>query len=461
MSKKVEKKKEESKSSRWIKGTLTRPKGDMQYKGSDEEREEILNKLLNSSNSYTWSMIALEPHQDNTLHWHFIVRYRTPVKQGTLDFLRSYFDIKSKTNEIKFGVGHCKSWVGYIGKESNYTMDGEVDVNVVSFVEQYKKKQVVVELSQKEGITIAPTTVKEQEVIHWLVDYMTKMGYKVNWYTRQLVGIDKNSFYEQLNDIGFADLFGIKGLKLARSLISEDIYYVLPMWKPDLNWVSFSDGYWNIDDGIYYTLDDMKTYFPHINPVRSYNFEFDDSEPVLFIALLVRLGWDIEEFRHAYGLQFKTKSRRDKCLLLYGLPFSGKSTLVIPYLDVFKDVIGEWADDGGFSYSSIASHSKVYSEEVNVFDTKHDINKMKKLTEGVEFKTNVKHGVPVTCTPKTMMIVSNDSPPTDDISPHVEALRDRLYMFHAVTRISGGIVDTNMISKIRDEAAKILVWATA
>ena len=229
------------------------------------------------------------------------------------------------------------------------------------------------------------------------------------------------------------------------------------MWKPDLNWVSFTDGWWNINEGKFVSLVSVPD---GTIPIREYKFAFEDAEPVLFLGLLKRMGLDIASFKKAYGNQFLQKSRRDRVLLIYGKPFSGKSTIILPLLDVFRDVITQWADDGGFSYGSIASSSKCYCEEIDIFDPAHSYNSMKKLLEGVAFNVKIKHGSPVECIPKTVTIVTNSPPPFDTDDVHQQALLGRVNAFDSGRSIEDSEADQNMMEKILSESHRVLVWAT-
>lgn len=468
------------KRSRWIKGTLTRPK-DNPFTCTEAERAGIIDDLK-ASPGYRWCMVSLETHLDATMHYHFMVCFKNPVRESTVGDMRALFGKLSSCNDIGMGNGYKNQWVGYIAKGGwpshpdtpvDYTVDGEADVDIGSCLRSFKKKRRAKLLQEHEGTSDRPAVQKESEVIHWLNEYMTKHGYKVNYHTRRLFGVQWLDFFEAIEAEGFSDLFGERGLKLAEINITSDTHYRLPMWRPCLDYVRFSDGIYSISQGLFVADDDQESSelrevlmesFNRCEPVRIYDFPCPVPNlhlPTLFLKLVARMQWDIAHFRDDYGRQFKDKKRRHKGLLIHGIPHGGKSTLLEPFKDVFRDVIGEWTDDGGYAYSNIARHSRVYSEEVNVFSRMHNVNQMKKVLEGVEFETARKHKAPIACIPKTMMIVTNDTPPGHGSNVHSDAILDRLDVYESMRPISSTEVDPNFIDLVRQESAKVLVWATS
>ena len=113
---------------------------------------------------------------------------------------------------------------------------------------------------------------------------------------------------------------------------------------------------------------------------------------------------------------------------------------------------------GRFSVTAIARHSRVISEEVNIFDGAYNTNTMKKLLEGVEFEVNKKHADPITVKPKTIMVVSNDVPPNSRENRHIQALHDRIDIYEAKNRLKE--TDPDYMDKIKVEAPLVAVWAT-
>lgn len=440
---------------RVIYGTITAP-SNFEYKGTSEEEEKILDYLESTSKSFVWCLLGQEKHESGKIHYHYVVKYKDVVRSSVCDKMYEYFNQWSgaKCDRIIFGSSTLWQMVGYCTKDGKYTVRGE-SPNIQSMIERYQKKQQMTQLNESEGLSIRKEVLKEVEVVQWLTSFMNSKGYKVNWHTRQLVGVSKKDFFSELHQAGFNLLFGTAGLKLAESHIDEIIYHDLPMWKPDVRYVKFKDYFWNLETGMKLSLETAEK--RKIIPVREYDVLLSGKEPVLFLENLKRCGMDVSTFRDAYGEQFKPKKRRGKSLLIYGDPSCGKSTLAVPFIDVFRDIIGDWTDDGSFSVASIASAPVVMSEEVSPFDRSYNMNVMKKLLEGVVFNVKRKHSTKVEVCPKTVLFLSNDSPPDIDDANSL-AIKDRLNMFKASRRIL--TPDLNMMDRIKAETPRVLVWAT-
>ena len=447
---------QKQKQGRVIYGTLTSPENH-HYTGSNEEEESIINYLKGTSKAFLWCLLGQERHQSGKIHYHYLVKYKSVVRAKVCDRMYEYFHSISgaKSDRIIFGGNTLGNMIGYITKDGKYRIEGDDIPKLDSIIERYQKKQQVTQLNESEGLNIRKEVLKEVEVVQWLTSFMNSKGYKVNWHTRQLVGVSKKDFFSELHQAGFHLLFGTAGLKLAESHIDEIIYHDLPMWKPDVRYVKFKDFFWNLETGMKLSLETAEK--RKIIPVREYDVLLSGKEPVLFLENLKRCGMDVSTFRDAYGEQFKPKKRRGKSLLIYGDPSCGKSTLAVPFIDVFKDIIGDWTDDGGFSVASIASAPVVMSEEVSPFDRSYNMNAMKKLLEGVVFNVKRKHSTKVEVCPKTVLFLSNDPPPEIDDANSL-AIKDRLNMFKASRRIL--TPDLNMMDRIKAETPRVLVWAT-
>jgi len=452
--------KQKQKNGRVIYGTLTAPEN-FSYTGSADEETKILDYLESTSKSFLWAFLGQEKHVSEKVHYHYVVKYRSVVRSRLCDKMYEWFHAWSgaKSDRIIFGNGAVANMIGYCAKDGTYQTRGEIGkLNLQGILERYQKKEEVKLSNDYEGLTTPKSVLSETEMIQWLTTFMNSKGYKVNYHTRKLKGVTKKKFFQELDKANFPHLFGRKGLKLAEALIEEDIHYSLPMWEPNLHYVRFKDGYWNMQEGTKCSLSAGAK--KGIVPVRIYDKELKGKSPKFFRRMIDRLGWDVERFRESYGRQFKDKTRRSKGLLIYGPPMCGKSTLLIPYSDVFRDVLGDWADDGSFSLASVHQHSKVISDEVNIFDRKYGHNNIKRLLEGLPFKAKSKHAVAVEVVPKTMMISTNDVPPPPENSHHIQAIHDRLDIYKAGIRLLPGEVKMAMADIIQEEAPYVLVWAT-
>ena len=451
---------QKQKSGRVVYGTLTAPEK-FSYIGDAAEETKILDYLESTSKSFLWAFLGQEKHVSGKIHYHYVVKYKSVVRSRLCDKMYEWFHAWSgaKSDRIIFGNGAVANMIGYCAKDGTYQTRGEIGkLNLTGILERYQKKEEVKQSNEYEGLTTRKSVLAETEIIQWLNTFMNSKGYKVNYHTRKLKGITKKKFFQELHGANFPHLFGRRGLKLAEALIEEDIHYSLPMWEPNLHYVKFKDGYWNMQRGTKISLDagDKKG----IIPVRIYDKELKGKLPELFLGMIDRLGWDVDRFKESYGRQFKDKTRRGKGLLIHGPPMCGKSTILIPYMDVFRDVVGDWADDGSFSLSSIHKHTKVISDEVNIFDRKYGHNNIKRLLEGLPFKAKSKHSLPVEVTPKTMMISTNDQPPPPENSHHIQAIHDRLDIYAAKIRLKPGEAKMSMSDRITDEAPYVMVWAT-
>lgn len=451
---------QKQKSGRVVYGTLTASE-DFSYTGDADEETKIMDYLEGTSKSFQWVVLGQENHDSGKIHYHYVVKYNYCVRSRICDKMYEWFHAWSgaKADRIIFGTGAVANMIGYCTKDGKYKTRGDIGkLNLQGIVERYQKKQEVKQSNEYEGLTTRKAVLEETEIIQWLTTFMNSKGYKVNYHTRKLKGVTKKKFFKELHAAKFNHLYGRKGKNLAEELIEKEIHYDLPMWEPNLHYVKFKDGFWNMQKGVKISLDAGEK--QGIVPVRVYEKELKAKKPTLFLGMIERLGWDKDRFKESYGRQFKDKTRRSKGLLIHGPPMCGKSTILIPYVDVFRDVLGDWADDGSFSLSSIHKHSRVISEEVNIFDRKYGHNNIKRLLEGLPFKAKSKHTTSVEVVPKTMMISSNDQPPPPENSHHIQAIHDRLDIYSAKIRLRPGEVKMTMADLIRDEAPYVMVWAT-
>lgn len=450
-------KNEGKRSSRYIFGTLTAPK-DEPYIGTRQEVDDILLQLKASSNEYEYSVISREKHDDGSLHYHFLIGYDHSVREGILSGLRLYFDQFSNTNEIKFGDDNKAMLIGYVSKDGDYYIDGKLSIEMVEKARtRYLDLKATQDVEKKEMVKATTKSKQENEIINWLYHFMVKNEYKINPYKRELYRTSIVDFNSHLISEGFFKLFGMTGIKLAKELIENNEIKILPVWKPNLNILRFLDCFYNMDIGEIISLEEGKK--QNLVPVNSYEYNIPTKEylPESFIKIITNQGWDIETFRHDYGCQFRGKIRREKNLYLYGPTTTGKSTLAIPYKEVFKDIIGDIPKDDRFSMGAVALEPKCLLEEQDLFMST-DKGEILKLLEGVPFKTAVKHKSSVDVIPKTMVITTNIYPPFDSPNEQDKAIIARLYTYLAARKITG--INFDYMEDIRDESGKIAFWMT-
>jgi hypothetical protein len=448
---------------RCIFGTLTTdPKKEYTYTGNDEERLEILNDLKTCSESVNFVLVAREKCKSEAFHYHFVVKFRNVIRKTICNQLYEYFYTKTgaSCNKIEFTSKQPASAINYTAKEEDviWYKDEDSTINIEFILKRIKTSKENKELISDHGGFEQPSVVNyEQAMISFLILFMNKNNYKVNWYTRKLYNVDSKVFYEELNKEKFSVLFGCNALKRCKEFIENEIFCDLPMWKPNERMVKFKNCYYNIETGKIQSLTECKD----IIPVREYDIDFEYSEDKIkpFINM-ISINMDcftIESFRKAYGRQFRKKVRNGPILYLRGLPGSGKSTTAIPFCDVFKDIIGEYVYDGAFSMSNIAHYPMIYCDETNPFIM--SFSEAKKLLEGQQFKVAKKHSESIYCVPKTMICISNDEMPDID-SPHLKAMDRRINTFHFNNEINYIAGLTDFDDTMREITPYILYWAT-
>lgn len=472
---KKQKKKKDIKS-RWLKITLT-SKPSEPFSGDEAEWKKIKNILetnLPSVNDIELQSIvtSLEKHPgDGRYHYHALSRYSVAFRTSNIISLRNVFEraTKSCTNEVKLGVGNYVDWFSYVIKDGVYKM-WALDPKTLDKYDLISKNITVkksVEISHGNACEIlnvpeCASVINELYMLKTIKNYFVEKNIKINALTRKLFNIKENEFWENVSSSPEFSAWGKKYTNLIESLISSRNDYTLPRWNPSTDIAKFKDCFYNMSTGETLDLDKK------ITPVRTYDFEYKNIEgktPEKFIGLLKYTGVDVEEFRKSYGRQYKKKKRRDKCLLLNGIPHSGKSALITPFKNTFKNIIMELVSENQYTFAAVANTEKLYCEEVSFFlnaSKMGGVDNLKKLLEGAVFAAPVKFNEPVEIKSKTGIFASNYNVPCDDTATnHQKAIKDRLDIFDFKREV--GKDDT--IKDIEDylddlESAKVMVWAT-
>ena len=403
-----------AKEGRNIYGTIMTPDKGFNWKG-DKDEVNAMFELFRQNKPYEYSVIGVEEHADGRIHYHYLVHYNKAVSRAIMEkHARHFYSLsKNRTDRLEFVSKGLKDVIGYCCKYSNYHTDGDTTkINIEDVVKRYKKKMEVNAVAKYECVEVSKAVKDENEIIDIVYQFMDKNSYKVNFYSRELIGISYDDFFIELEEkLKFGKLFGSKGITLIKQCISDRAYHRLPYWKPDIKYVKFEDCYYNMNTG---QVEDVKD---DVMPVYTFDFPISYELPVTFISILKYQGWkedEIQRFRKSYGLQFKNKKIRTPMLSLHGVSNSGKSTLMLPFRIVFGDVVGDMTKDAGFSYGGVASYPKVIGEEICVFAREFDVDSMKKFLDGTEFPVKIKHGSSIKCVPKTGMFNCNYDPPSID-----------------------------------------------
>lgn len=450
---------QKKKAGRNIYGTITAPTS-FDYHGSNEEMQRIVNYLSSTSKSYSFSVLGKELTEAGKIHYHYLVKYTTTVRKNVCEDMYKYFNTwsGSKCDRIIFSDNKISSVISYCIKDGNYVVHKSTDC--IHDVEHILKSSGVVrkhkEVEEEKGYNVDNTTKKDFLIMCHLKSIMNEKGYKVNYHTRGLYGIDEDDFYEELKKQKFYELYGRYGIKLCKELIRDRAYHELPMWKPNISYVKFKDVMYNMSTGLRESIND------DICPIIEYDYDIDELKQYNSILerykqIVINNGVDLEKYRISYGRQFKERRLRGNMLYLYGVPLTGKTTLAIPFYEVNKNIIGVWANDNKFSMASIASFPRVYADEVCPFSMCFNRNEMKKLADGTAFRTKQKHGSPVEVLPKTGIFISNDIPP--DYDDYTEkALKDRFDVYGFFARLNEP--DLDFIEQIILASPLIMLWAT-
>jgi hypothetical protein len=340
-------------------------------------------------------------------------------------------------------------------------------VNIDKAIRQCHLSQSATKHAETLGVELSNAVKEENHIKSIVRTFMIKNGLSVNWHTRGIKGLDNVAkedeikvFWDMLDATGFGDIHSSNVLALVERWVSDIKFYCLPMWKPVLHMVRFKDGVYNIDTGIFEPSNEVND---SIVCVRVYDELYTEEEPTNFIELINRMGWDLDRFRYSYGTQLMSKVRGDPILYMYGTSYTGKSSFLEPYKDIFKDVITEVTNDGSFSWSNTAGYEKVYSDEFDPFDPSLDMNQSKKVLEGINCQVKSKHAKAVSCIPKTMMLCSNTNPPDPSNSTEsVNAMRNRMDEYESTAEpFTRETADRGYQAILVSEAAKVLVWTTS
>ena len=332
--------------SRCIFGTVV--DGDKKIIDGSDDQITSLYSVLNTSKAVQWIVISVEEHDSGNLHYHFLIMHTYTVRKTVLEKTRRDVDIwnGSKCNQIVFNRGIYTDSLAYICKDGDYRIYGKgIDRDTIEkLVERRKSKKTLIEKNTEVGVKTTTERITENDLIEHVKSFMIKRGYQINFYTRRLMGVTDSEFWTEINDSDVVRMYGLKALKLIKFMVYDPTCYVLPIYKPDLNYIEFEDCFWDIKAGRQLSKEECKD----VIPVRKYPFCISYEEPVEFLSIINYNKWDKEGFRKHYGETFKynTGRRTYKTILIHGETTSGKSTLAIPFADVFKDVVGDVVLDG-------------------------------------------------------------------------------------------------------------------
>ena len=460
---KCEKQKGEQKRGRYIFGTLTRPK-DTPFTGTNEEMKDIFENLNSGSKSIISSVISREEHDDETLHYHFVLQFKRAVEFSLIKTYREHFDKESKTNEIEFGRSEHWNMIGYVTKHGDYIFQGNLTNDQIKEAQiKWKESQKEKMIEQKTFTKVTDKRKKEKDMYERIKRFMIENNYLINPYKERIYGceISNKEFFDKIKTSDAYEIYGDEIIQKILNVITNQQAYgnILPEWKPELTLIKFKDCYFdlNSEERIEFTKDNKNRI-----PVRDYDVNFpENANPKLFISILKNNNWG-EEFIEDYKRQFKEKRNRDRVLYIYGEKSTSKSSVTSAFKDVFKDVLEDLDfSDGVFGFSKGAKAAKLILNEVNIMDANPSYESiLLKICEGEsDLALPVKHSEPILAIPKGIVITTNYSIP-DNLSGSKEAMRDRMSIHQTIYSVSNAErkKNKNFKEQLIKETPEIISW---
>lgn len=466
---------------RTVFGTIS--KKDPDFKGTEEEKIEIRDILKNSSKQYERCVIGAERYVEppHRIHYHFAMYLRGPMANTLVDKLRAdfkaYCNGDDQVNQIEQS-GNWNKATSYVSKESdadnplfcdNCKVDARTVQTIRASVEQ--TKEVCGEICEKPTLKV----LHENKVVSIVKQFMDDHGYSINRRSRYIKNCPSlNHFYKQLEEeTKLSERHGKNAIDLVEKYVEDFRHNRLPSYDLDEGYIEFKDCFWCFNSNSKVPKEDL----PGVIAVKRYlnmpcpNPDFTLPERPAYVAakeafdifksVLEKEGISVEDFRIHYGRQFQSKIKNIPPLLLYGMSDSGKSLVTVPFLEIFREVLGWIVPDGKYLLGSLAMCTKYYSDEYNPRAQTGEIaDLMKNLADGdPNTKVPHKNSGTVPSLPKTGMTCSNSYECYDDaINRKIKS-----FEFNNKVRVSPLDVDIRMKTEslIKKCAPFFAVWATA
>lgn len=439
---------------------------DMNFDGSDDVTNEILQFFVDEvikNNKREVIILQKEQYEEeNDYHYHVLVKFSSTKRASTVrnwgELLYQQYPVDIRIEK----VSKITDMIGYMYKDRDHhepIIVGDIDQTYIdSCIHLYKQKQLDNPAIERTK-AMKTTRNNEQLLIYELTKFMNKHGVKINYYTRELIGMEYDDFTSAFEEEHhFVSAYGIGVLKKIRLLITDRGAHVLPEWKPDLKYIQFQDCLYNLETGLREDLNE------DIVPVYETSTLFPGERPKIWLECIKRNNFKLEEFVNAYSLFYRKKCRRDKILYIWGEPETGKSTLIEPYVELFKHIVTFVSEEGNFTLGSICEFPKIIINEFNpMVLNKGALNQLKNLTEGADFNAVVKGKKQQKVEPKNVVITSNTEIETKDCfggqDRDLEALATRVNSFQTIKNKKFKC-DPSKINSIKTEAAAVAVLCT-
>lgn len=477
--------------SRWISCTLE--DGSTKHiHGTRIEFDQLLVLFRSISSGLQYMVMTVESHEepDETgrvrLHLHILAYYTNTLRETQINNLRVKVDAwkGSSTNQTIFGKGLYTNWLGYIAKycvrdgtlpyiyTTNKVVKGITQPHmtlaiVFKHAEAYNFDQLCKETAETEGIVISNKAKEYREFIDFISNDMKNLELSINPWTKRIHGqYNKEQYIEYCftKTSKFGQVYPHRHDELIRILNDTSKYGAFPAWNPLPNIIEVSDGYYDLNTGEILPLS-LK-----LCPL-SYSPEYTISEiqkdPIHYISIVYDLWCETSRvmgYREHMGRQYRDKKHRDKNLAIIGEPESGKTLIVQPFVEFFKEILGEWTEDGGFSVSNIAHYPKFWGNEINpMSEMKISGQKvMKEMNEGSRCECKVKHEQPTIVIPKNGIYTYNGRtrPESDyERGSHFHAMRTRIACMFTLGKVDTKIPHHSLITDPLS-LLQIAVWHT-
>lgn len=461
----------------YIGGTIN-PSIKCAFNGNVTESRQIL-EILRSEFEYDYIIIqrelcSLNGPKSGTYHYHFMVKLVKPSRvikmiQSCKQAIDSYVGITTDKEKLHTTQVHVVSnhygWIGYLYKDRSHdpllfnveksVLQKTIDKGIETFNKARKGRDVQYN-TEKNGLSW----------IHAVVAMMNAKKYKVNVYTRD-IHPDPDEFWYDVSRMNFQFLYGMEAHDKLKKLIDDPTFHVLPEFIPDINYISFKDGYYNIPSGLFTRWD--KNTIGTINACYTCESNFKEycNIPKIWLKSIRYQNWGLEEFKRSYSKIYYAKIQKEKVLAIYGNSNCGKTTLMKPVTELYKNCGKPPPDEGKFTYGGIAAYPVIFWNEFSIPEDKTQRNMLKNILEGEVFTAPTKHRSGGTrIPPKRAYLLSNcnydqikDEATRDS---NLQAILNRMDVFRA-RKVFGGYrqhLDLSCISNAKDEAVAVCVYCT-
>jgi len=438
------------------------------FSGKKKEMAKIVDCVQDYlSSAAAYAVVQAEKYEDDSLdiiRWHYhIVTHNNNAKSVRLikkfgENLQALFpeaDVRVERGENLYNS------IGYVykhRKDCEPVVIGNLSQKIIDkciFMRDRRDKDDPMVKRSRDGKRRLD---EEGLLIETICSYMKENNVRVNSITRELIGMDYDVFmYNLEKELNISSIYSLSAIDKVESMIKKDCYYVLPMWIPDMDVIGFSDYYYRLSTGKRFSITSSMT------PFYISDQKFPGVYPKTWLESIKLNRFNLDEFISAYTFFYRPKKRREKSLSIDGPTSTGKSSLIEPYCELYKDTCCFVSEEGNFTFGHIAKYRHVIFNDSNVMNLRGGgINQMKNLFEGAPFNIVRKGKTQTEVKAKNIVITSNDSweyEKGEQIDPHREALKSRLNMFKTV---ENNILrpKSDAISLITLEAPAICVLCT-